>query len=221
MNRIVLFGLSTFFGLVGIGLIGEPRSANAFHGWYPYGGHACHGWFGCHSPQRCYGCNGCWGCHACHGCCGGSGCHGCYGCYGCYGCQGCHGCYGNQVTVPIEATPALPPIPSPAAVPVQPLTETSSTVESSPPSVAEMRVHLPADASLVIDDFVTRSSGVVRHYRSPSLEAGKTYMYEVRAEVVRDGRTVHQTKIVQVRAGETANVDFELDAPQIAHATLR
>ena len=38
MNRIVLFGLTAFFSLVGIGLLGESRSAKAFHGTHLYGG---------------------------------------------------------------------------------------------------------------------------------------------------------------------------------------
>src|SRR5262245_4809593 len=136
MNRIVLFGLTSFFAFVGICLMDGPKQAKAFHGWQMYGGWGCQG---CHSNQRCYsGCSGCYGC----GCCAGNGCASggcggcwsyqrCYGYYGCYGCEGvtyhsCHGCYGgcagcggyyrlvpSTIIVPVEPAPAIsPPISS-------------------------------------------------------------------------------------------------------------
>lgn len=137
MNRIVLYGLSCFFALIGIGLIGGPKEAQAFHGWQFYGCCGCQGWHPWHGNQRCYSGNGCYGCSRCCGCsgsghccasscCGGHSCYQrCYGCYGGCGCQGavsysCQGCYGGcagcggyyqavvpTIIVPVEPTPAV------------------------------------------------------------------------------------------------------------------
>ena len=46
------------------------------------------------------------------------------------------------------------------------------------------------------------------------------YSYEVRAEVVRDGRTVEQVKTVNLRAGETAQVAFDFAAAEAADTSL-
>jgi len=130
MNRIVLSGLTTFFALIGICLIGSPKEAKAFHGWQFYGCCGCQGWHPWHANQRCYSCSGCSGCYAsgghccasscscyqrCYGCHSGCGCqgviyHSCYGCYG--GCSGCAGYYSPvipTIAVPVEPAPAVSP----------------------------------------------------------------------------------------------------------------
>lgn len=43
---------------------------------------------------------------------------------------------------------------------------------------------------------------------TPPLQAGKTYVYTVRATWTQDGRNVEQIRVVGIRAGETAKVDF-------------
>lgn len=136
MNRIVLFGLTSFFAFIGLCLIEGPKQAKAFHGWPIYGGCSCQGWHPWYANQRCYsssGCSGCYGCYATARQCCGSSCHSyaghqkCYGCYGNYGCQGviyqsCQGCYGScsgyggyyqgvvtAIVVPFETPPAVSP----------------------------------------------------------------------------------------------------------------
>ena len=56
-----------------------------------------------------------------------------------------------------------------------------------------------------------------QHRQAPAvrrrvLATGFNYTYEVRAEVVRDGRTVEQVKKIDLRAGETANLAFDFPA---------
>ena len=128
MNRIVFYGLTSFFALVGICVIGGPKEVQAYHGWlYDCG---CQGWHPWHAKQRCYSCSGCSGCY---GCCSSAGCcasrsgycysyQGCYGCYGGRNCQGviyhsCYGCYGGcagyypsvapAVVEPVEPAPSV------------------------------------------------------------------------------------------------------------------
>jgi uncharacterized protein (TIGR03000 family) len=235
MNRIVLWGLALFFGLVGLGLIGEPRTAKGGHGLLLYGGFSCHGWNRCHGGQRCYGCSGCYGCYgtaarSCYGCegCGCQGCygcqgwHGCYGCHGCYGSNGngCHGCYGCAGDVPMM--PAIP-VPAEAApretwtpAPAQP-SATAVPAQAAPTS-AHLRVELPAEAGLVVGEFNTQSAGNVRYFQSPPLAQGRTYAYELRAEISRDGRVFTETKTVVVTAGQTLDVTFAPEETYVADA---
>lgn len=187
-----------------------------FHKW---GCHGCHGcWSSCHGCWGGWsGCNGCWGgCHgwgrglfshrwSCHGCWGG--CHGCYsacnGCYrvsyGCHGCHGgchagCHGCYAPA------AAPAMPPAGG-EAVPAP-----KKGAQLSAP--AKLVVELPENAKLYVDEHPMKATSAVRSFNTPGLQPGQTYYYMLRAEVVRDGKTLEETQRILVRAGETVRASF-------------
>jgi uncharacterized protein (TIGR03000 family) len=191
-----------------------------------WGCRGCRG-CGCHSCWTCcggcFGCSNCWGCYGCGGCygggCYGCGCYGCYGgnscaCYGCYGCAitggfgaanysyGCYGCGYGGVVISQPAT--MPRADNPAA---------------SLPNHATITVALPSDAQLFVDgDQVNLSTGA-RTFRTPQLEPGREYFYTFKAEVVRDGKTVTESKRVAFRAGEAARVEFgNLGAPAVAAA---
>jgi uncharacterized protein (TIGR03000 family) len=140
----------------------------------------CHGHGGCYGCHGCYGCYGCWG--GCYGCYGG-----CYGCWGgCYG-RGCYGCYG-YAAAPVYAKPAY--------------------AAAQPAKTATVVVDLPADAKMYVFDKALPGSSARRAFKTPALEAGYQYYYEIRVEVVRDGKTYSETKRLGVRVGETAQVEF-------------
>ena len=84
------------------------------------------------------------------------------------------------------------------------------------PTPALLRVVLPADARLTIDGNPTRSPGEARLFVSPPLEPGRRYVYILRAEVVRDGKKVVETREVPVRAGEESEVTLTFPARQVA-----
>jgi uncharacterized protein (TIGR03000 family) len=67
---------------------------------------------------------------------------------------------------------------------------------------------LPADAKLYVDDRLMQTTSERRAFNSPRLEAGQTYYYILRAEVVRDGQTLSDTKRVLVHAGEVVQASF-------------
>lgn len=69
-----------------------------------------------------------------------------------------------------------------------------------------LSVNLPADARLLFNGVAASGSGAVRTFQTPPLEAGRSYQYELVAEVVRDGRTERATGTVVVRSGEVASV---------------
>jgi uncharacterized protein (TIGR03000 family) len=73
---------------------------------------------------------------------------------------------------------------------------------------AHVVVTLPEGARLLVEGQPTRQTGASRTFVSPPLEPGVNYTYELTAEVVRDGKSLAQTKNVRVRAGETTKVDF-------------
>ena len=78
---------------------------------------------------------------------------------------------------------------------------------------ATIVVSLPADARLIVDGTSTSSTSDRRTLVTPELEFGSTYVYTMRAEIVRDGQTVAQVQTVNVRGGEVSTVNFNF-APQ-------
>jgi uncharacterized protein (TIGR03000 family) len=76
-----------------------------------------------------------------------------------------------------------------------------------------LAVDVPADARIFVNGQATRSTGDHREYVSRNLDRGHTYSYEVRAEVIRDGRTIQETKRIDLKAGETARLAFALSPP--------
>jgi uncharacterized protein (TIGR03000 family) len=74
---------------------------------------------------------------------------------------------------------------------------------------ATVVVRLPEDARLTIDGAATRSTGATRTFQSPPLQAGEGGQYVLRAEIVRDGRTLRLRKPVRVRAGTVSEVRLD------------
>jgi uncharacterized protein (TIGR03000 family) len=66
---------------------------------------------------------------------------------------------------------------------------------------ASIKFRLPADAKLYVDGRATMIGGAERHFTTPPLAAGSQYYYDVRAEVVVDGKPVIEEKRVLVEAG--------------------
>jgi uncharacterized protein (TIGR03000 family) len=211
--------------------------SGCYGGCYGYGGcwggcYGCYGggWGGCHGGwgghHRRHGCHGGWGGY--YGCCGGWG--GCYGSCAGWGCWGCwggysswgYGCYSNgccgglaapALGVPGAVVPAYPTEGAPGAAPGGKSEELGKPKESKPstmaPGRAKLIVELPADAKLFVDDQPMRTASDVRSFNTPVLEAGQTYYYELRAEVIRDGQPVTATKRVLIRAGEVVRARFD------------
>ena len=80
--------------------------------------------------------------------------------------------------------------------------------ETRGPASATIIVSLPADAKLIVDDTVTTSTSASRVLTTPELGLGQDYHYNLKAEVVLDGKTVTVAKQVAVRAGEQTSVSL-------------
>ncbi len=206
MNRTLLFGVSVFLALVGISLMGGSRQAVAGFGW-----RGCHGFHGCYGGYV-SDCRGCWGrgyyvgsnCYGCHGCNGCYGCHGCNGCDGCFGCQGCHGCHGGWRVEP----QAVPAVPTPPAQPGSDAPMPPAAGASSDPGSTLLNVQVPESATVFINNQPTRSTGAQRSYISRGLLPGKTYVYDVRAELMRGDERLVQTRQLRMQDGQRADVEF-------------
>jgi uncharacterized protein (TIGR03000 family) len=97
------------------------------------------------------------------------------------------------------ASPAGEPLPAPKP------DDTKSGMTSNR---ARLIVELPADAKLYVDDNPVPGTAGRRAFRTPELDRTQTYYYEVRAEVMRDGKPVGETRRVIVRAGEVVRANF-------------
>jgi len=86
----------------------------------------------------------------------------------------------------------------------------------APLAPATIVVRVPADATLSFDNTPVASSSSVRVFRSPPLQAGKTYEYTLKAEVTREGQSMTASRQVTVRSGETTEVAIDVPAPGVA-----
>ncbi len=165
-----------------------------------WGHHSCHGCCGGYNAFS-YSCGGCCGYSSCYGCCGGySSCYTVtYGC--CGGC--CGGCAGNITYY----------------VPVQPEKKGDKKEDKkgdkkderesgARATQATVVVELPADATMMIDNYVSDLTSDTRTFVTPDLIPDKDYYYTIKAEVIRDGRKVTQSQKIFVRAGRTTRIEF-------------
>lgn len=75
-----------------------------------------------------------------------------------------------------------------------------------------LSVDVPADAKVYVNGIATKTTGEHRQYVSRNLIEGSNYTYEIRAVVVRNGKTVEETKTINLRAGENSSLAFDLQA---------
>jgi uncharacterized protein (TIGR03000 family) len=68
---------------------------------------------------------------------------------------------------------------------------------------------VPADAKLYIEDQPTQLTGTRRQFVSPKLEAGREYIYSLRADVEKGDRVLSGKEELVVKAGDQATVEFE------------
>lgn len=82
------------------------------------------------------------------------------------------------------------------------------TPSSTGNETARVTVRLPAAARLYVDGVLCPLASDTRTFDTPPLRPGRDYAYILKAEVVRDGKTLSNSKRVLVRSGETTSVDF-------------
>jgi len=84
----------------------------------------------------------------------------------------------------------------------------------------KLNVSVPESAKVYVNDRLTTSTGEVRQFVSRGLEAGKSYRFEIRAELDNNGKIVTDTQSVVVTAGSQENVRFAMKAAPKADAKV-
>jgi uncharacterized protein (TIGR03000 family) len=79
--------------------------------------------------------------------------------------------------------------------------------EADATDVATIIVEAPAGARLFFNDKPTEQMGTTRTFVTPPLRAGKVFRYDLRIEVMRQGRLASHTEEISVRAGQTTRLD--------------
>ncbi len=113
---------------------------------------------------------------------------------------------------PQYSTPSVDPGPTPA---VPPAADPNSALPEKQTSLwrqgALLTVDVPNNAKVLVNGISTRSTGDHRRYVSRNLTPGFDYTYEVKAQVMVDGKPVTQTKTVRLRAGQQAKLAFDMN----------
>lgn len=101
-------------------------------------------------------------------------------------------------------------------------TRSSSTLVSNSSSNDSVRlnVSVPETAVVYVNDRKTTSTGEMRQFVSRGLESGKSYRFEVRAELNDNGNLISDTQTIVVTAGSQENVRFALQAAPKADAAV-
>lgn len=123
-----------------------------------------------------------------------------------------YGWFGNRVNhasrieTPLPFGPPLT-LPAPGAG-VPPAPEMLPAPRTMPANAVQLRVVVPADAVVWVDDRPTTHTGTERILVSPPLGGTGPYTYEVRARWPHEGQMLQQTRRVQVYPGDRLTVDF-------------
>jgi uncharacterized protein (TIGR03000 family) len=137
------------------------------------------------------------------------------------GCQNCAGgAFGNvwngySVHYRYQPLPGYPTYGYPYDYPGMP-TAPSLLSDAGQPSAGTVTVTLPADAQLRFNGAAVSGTGETRTFRTPPLEPGREYAYDLTAELVRGSERQTLTGRVVVRAGETAKATLEAPAVRAA-----
>jgi uncharacterized protein (TIGR03000 family) len=83
-----------------------------------------------------------------------------------------------------------------------------------------LTVNVPTDAKIFVNGQATASTGEVRQYISRDLDSNMSYTYEVRAEVVRDGQKLEQTKTIDLRGGAASALAFDFNNSKSVETSL-
>ena len=97
---------------------------------------------------------------------------------------------------------------------------TSLVSSTSQDDAVRLNVSVPEDAIVYVNDRKTTSTGETRQFVSRGLETGKSYRFEVRAELNDNGKIVSDTQTIVVTAGSQENVRFALKAAPKADAAV-
>ena len=80
---------------------------------------------------------------------------------------------------------------------------------------------MPEDAKVYINGKLTATPGTLREYVSRKLKSGKSYSYQVKAVVERDGQELVRSRLVRIETGTSQLVEFDFTRPQVTKLVLK
>lgn len=107
-------------------------------------------------------------------------------------------------TDPADSTPSLDPD---DLLPNDPLGD-QTLLESGE---SYLIVHVPSDTQVYVNGHLTRTPGSERTYVSSGLKPNRSYRYNVRAEVVRNGKRHELSRVATLAAGGRTELRFDFD----------
>ena len=122
-------------------------------------------------------------------------------------------------------TPPEKPVAPPAGIPnttapllpdgggIIPPVPNRTSVEPTAGDSGILNIYVPNEAKVTINGLLTKSTGSKRHFVSYGLLPGYTYKYEVKAQVVREGKIVTEVQTISLTAGDRGGVAFNFNVP--------
>ena len=86
---------------------------------------------------------------------------------------------------------------------------------------AVLGLSVPEDANVYINGKLTTTPGTLREYVSRKLKSGKSYSYQVKAAIERDGKVLVRSKLVRIETGTSQLVEFDFIRPQVTKLVLK
>src|SRR5262245_36424222 len=71
-----------------------------------------------------------------------------------------------------------------------------------------LTIRVPGDAKVYVANRLTKQTGTTRIFITPPLDPMSKYAYDVKVEVVRQGKVVSHTEHVRFQAGQLVSVDL-------------
>ena len=212
LKKVFIVSLAVF----GFSLCAAEVHAHLFHHHGCQSGCGCGGDCGCDFGMGC----GCSTCATPMSCCGtyGGRSFGNWGTPAYLGCGWGACCFGGMADSGTERFGEAP-APAPTAAPTEaPMPHNSAvpshtSVESTFGENGVITIEVPYDAKVTVNGTLTKSTGSQRKFFSTGLVPGSTYEYEVKAEVVREGKIVVETQTVLLTSGEHNRVAFRCNTP--------
>lgn len=83
----------------------------------------------------------------------------------------------------------------------------------NPSVTGRFQVEVPPEAQVWIEGKPTNQVGAQRAFASPPLQPGKTYLYEIKARWLENGKPIEQTQTIALQIGTNGNVKFPIAPP--------
>lgn len=113
--------------------------------------------------------------------------------------------------------------PAPAQVAVtdaeRPLFDVAATTSRFADGKIELKVNVPAEARVTINDYVTRATGTERVFFARAAKSGDEYEFVVKAELEVDGLVESKTKRIVLRGGQASSLAFDLRPSTVPQET--